>query len=161
MWSGRPKSDHSLGRGNQSSCVFCEQSTTSKPLRATKDILACLEFFRDKKQEYFVTLSVDSGGRLILRRIVTIGLLDVSLAHPREVFAGPLTDRAASVIIAHNHPSGVAEPSSEDIKTTQQLIAAGILLGIPLRDHVIVTRTGYFSFREQGLIDAAIHSANR
>jgi len=76
----------------------------------------------------------------------------VSLAHPREVFAGPLTDRAASVIICHNHPSGVAEPSKEDIKTTQQLVAAGILLGIPLRDHVIITGTGYFSFREQGLI---------
>lgn len=143
---------HSFGRSNGSLCIFCEQPAISKPLHTTKDVLACLEFFRDKKQEYFVTLSVDSSGRLILRRIVTIGLLDVSLAHPREVFAGPLTDRAASLIIAHNHPSGVVEPSSEDIKTTQQLIAAGILLGIPLRDHVIVTKAGYFSFRERGLL---------
>lgn len=154
-------SDHangySLGRGSGSSCVFCEQPTVSRPLHSTRDILACLEFFRDKKQEYFVTLSVDGDGRLILRRIVTIGLLDVSLAHPREVFAGVITDRAASVIIAHNHPSGIAEPSSEDIKTTQQLAAAGILLGIQLWDHVIVTKTGYFSFREQGLIDSAGH----
>lgn len=102
-----------------------------------------------------MTLSLDSGRRLIARRVVTIGLLNVSLAHPREVFAGAITDRAASVIICHNHPSGVAEPSDEDIKTTQQLIAAGILLGIPLDDHFIVTETGYFSFREQGLMAKA------
>jgi DNA repair protein RadC len=80
-------------------------------------------------------------------------LLDVSLVHPREAFADLLIDRAASVIICHNHPSGVAEPSKEDIKTTQQLIAAGILLGIPLKDHFIITKTGYFSFKEAGLID--------
>lgn len=152
MRSDRLSNGHSFGRSNGSSCVFCEQPTISKPLHTAKDVLACLEFFRDKKQEYFVTLSVDSGGRLILRRIVTIGLLDMSLAHPREVFAGPITDRAASVIIAHNHPSGVCEPSNEDIKTTQQLIAAGILLGIPLRDHLIISKSGYVSFRERGLI---------
>jgi len=99
-----------------------------------------------------VCLSLDSGGRLISQRVITIGLLDTALAHPREVFAGSLTDRAASVIVAHNHPSGICEPSSEDIKTTQQLMAAGVLLGIPLQDHYIVTKTGYFSFREQGLI---------
>lgn len=147
------KSDYSLGRGGRSPCGFCEQPPVSKPLHTTQDVLACLEFFRDKKQEYFVTLSLDGAGNLILRRIVTIGLLDMSLAHPREVFAGVITDRAAGVIIGHNHPSGIAEPSGEDIKTTQQLIAAGILLGIPLRDHIIVTTTGYFSFRERGLIN--------
>lgn len=135
------------------SCLVCQQPTVSRPLRSTKDVLACLEHFRNKKQEYFVSLSLDSGGRLIKRRVVTIGLLNVSLAHPREVFAGPLTDLAASIILAHNHPSGVAEPSGEDIKTTQQLVAAGILLGIPLVDHVIITKMGYFSFREQELIE--------
>lgn len=110
--------------------------TKSKPLLTTTDaILAQLKFIRNKRQEYFICFSLDSAGRLIARRIVTIGLLDVSLAHPREVFAGPLKDRAASVIIAHNHPSGAASPSKEDIKTTQQLVAAGILLGIPLDDH--------------------------
>lgn len=153
MRSDHLSNGHSYGGSNGSQCAFCEQPTVSKPLHSTKDILACLEFFRDKQQEFFVTLSVDSGGRLILRRIVTIGLLDMSLAHPREVFAGPLTDRAASIIICHNHPSGICEPSSEDIKTTQQIVAAGILLGIPLQDHVIVTKTGYFSFRERGLIE--------
>lgn len=97
-------------------------------------------------------LSLDGGGRLIARRTVTIGLLDVSLAHPREIFAGPLKDRAAAVIIAHNHPSGIAEPSKEDIKTTQQLVAAGQLLGITLRDHIIVTSTSHLSLKASGLI---------
>lgn len=153
MGSDRVKNDRSYGGSNGGECGFCEQPTVSKPLRTTKDILACLEFFKDKKQEYFVTLSLDGAGNLILLRIVTIGLLDMSLAHPREVFAGPLTDRAKSIIIGHNHPSGISEPSSQDIKTTQQLVAAGIVLGIPLLDHVIVTKSGYFSFREHFLID--------
>jgi len=138
--------------GKRNPCIVCRQPTITQPLRSAKDVLACLKPYRDRGQEYFVTLSLDSAGRLIKRRVVTIGLLSVSLAHPREVFAGPLTDRAASVIICHNHPSGVTEPSKEDIQTTQQLVVAGILLGIPLEDHFIVAKTGYFSFREWGLI---------
>jgi DNA repair protein RadC len=125
----------------------------AKPLTNDIEILTYIRYIRNKKQEYFVCLSIDSGGRLIARRTVTIGLLNVSLAHPREVFNGPLKDRAASIIIAHNHPSGEAEPSREDIKTTQQLIAAGLLLGVPLRDHFIVTKTDHFSFRESGLLE--------
>lgn len=122
-------------------------------LASTEDILGCLGFIRNKRQEYFVCLSLDSGGRLITRRVVTIGLLDVSLAHPREVFAGPLKDRASAVIIAHNHPSGVVEPSKDDVKTTQQLVAAGQILGIPLRDHIIVAKRDYFSFRRHHYIE--------
>jgi len=138
------------GKGNP--CIFCQRITTTEPLRSVQDVLACLQPFKDKKQEYFITLSLDSRGKLLRRRVITIGLLDLSLAHPREVFAGPLTDRAASVIICHNHPSGLAEPSKKDIETTQQLVAAGILLGVPLRDHFIITMTGYFSFQEHSLI---------
>lgn len=124
-----------------------------KPLLTTTDaILAQLKFIRHKKQEYFVCLSLNSAQQLIARRIVTIGLLDVSLAHPREVFAGPLTDRAASVIVARNHPSGVAEPSKDDLKTTQHLVAAGILLGVPIQDHVIVAGRRHFSFNKKQLI---------
>jgi DNA repair protein RadC len=134
-------------------CPHCANPVEAgKLLRRNEDILACLDHFRDKKQEYFVSLSLDSGQRLIARRIVTIGLLDTALTHPREVFAGPLVDRAASVVIAHNHPSGDASPSTQDINATQQLVAAGILLGIPLRDHIIVTTEGYYSFTQNYLI---------
>lgn len=124
-----------------------------RPLLTTPEaILAQLKFIRNKKQEYFVCISLDVELRLITRRTVTIGLLDMSLAHPREVFAGPLKDRAASVIIAHNHPSGNPRPSREDTKTTQQLVAAGILLGIPLTDHIIVSSNEYFSFNRHHML---------
>ena len=140
---------------NEPEPCFCKQPNITHPLQSAEDILFCVQQFRDKKQEYLITLSIDTGGRLIKRRIVTIGLLDTSIAHPREVFAGPLAeDRAYSIILVHNHPSGEAEPSNADIKTTQQLISAGILLGVHLQDHFIVTKSGYFSFLEQGLIDA-------
>ncbi len=136
-------------------CPACKTLTVAmagRPLNRIKDILACLDHFRDKKQEYFVCLSLDSGRRLITRRIVTIGLLDSTLVHPREVFAGPIEDRAASVIIMHNHPSGDPEPSQQDIRTTQQLVSASILLGLPLRDHIIVAKEGHYSFKKAGLL---------
>jgi DNA repair protein RadC len=134
-------------------CQLPEKSRFMSELVLTsKDVLARFNFIRTKRQEYFVCLSLDSRGQVITRRVVTIGLLDVSLAHPREVFAGPLKDRAAAVIVAHNHPSGNVEPSMEDIETTQQLIAAGKLLGMPLRDHIIVTKVESYSFRDSCLM---------
>ena len=124
--------------------------TKDKPiLNTTEAILAQLNFIRRKKQEYFICISLDSSRRLIMRRVVSIGTLTATLVHPREVFAGPLKDRAADVIIAHNHPSGEVIPSDADIETTQQLVAAGILLGISVNDHLIVARTNYYSFRER------------
>lgn len=126
----------------------------SRPLLTTEDVLPYLKFIRTKKQEYTLCLSLDSGNRLIARRVVTIGTLTASLIHPREVFAGPLKDRAASVIIAHNHPSGDPGPSKADISATQQLIAAGILLGVHVSDHVIIANEKYFSFLQNGFIDS-------
>ena len=136
-------------------CPICEHPikiTKGKSLYTQEDILACLAHFRDKQQEYFVCLSVSSAQELITWRVVTIGTLTSSLAHPREVFAGPLEDRAASVIIAHNHPSGNPNPSRQDIKFTNQLVAAGLILGVPLQDHIILTMKGHYSFRHHFLI---------
>ena len=115
----------------------------SRSLPATDDVLRRLNFIRHKRQEYFICLSIDSRGRVIKRRTVTIGLLNTALAHPREIFAGPLKDRAAAVIVAHNHPSGNPQPSQEDIKTTQQLVAAGQILGLPVRDHIIMSTSPF------------------
>jgi DNA repair protein RadC len=119
---------------------------------AIEEVLSRLKFIRSKRQEYLISLSLDSSGNVIRRRTVTIGLLDMAVAHPREVFAGPLKDRAAAIIVAHNHPSGDPNPSNEDIKSTQQLVAAGILLGIPVRDHIIITTSSHFCFSEECLI---------
>ncbi len=102
-----------------------------------------LSDIRDKKQEYFVCLTLDGANRLITRRIITIGTLTSSLVHPREVFADAITDRAASIIVAHNHPSGNLEASDADRAVTRRLNEAGSLLGINLIDHLIVTGSSY------------------
>jgi DNA repair protein RadC len=104
-----------------------------------------LSDIRDKKQEYFVCLTLDGANRLIAKRIITIGTLTSSLVHPREVFADAITDRAASIIVAHNHPSGSLEPSEADSNVTELLYNAGDLLGIKLTDHIIVTSSSYVS----------------
>lgn len=121
------------------------------PLRTQEDILGRLGDIRTLPQEHFICLSLDGGQRLIARRTITIGLLDSVQAHPREVFADAIADRAASVIVAHNHPSGDPKPSQHDINCTQQLAAAGQLLGIPLHDHLILTKTEHFSFAQHHL----------
>jgi len=106
---------------------------------------AQLADIRDKKQEYFVCLTLDGANRLIAKRIITIGTLTASLVHPREVFADAITDRAASMIVAHNHPSGSLNPSSADLDVTERLEAASELLGIQLADHIILTKTSFAS----------------
>jgi DNA repair protein RadC len=104
-----------------------------------------LSDIRDKKQEYFVCLSLDGANRLIAKRVISIGTLTASLVHPREVFAEAISDRAASIIVAHNHPSGNLSPSSADKEITKRLSEAGKLLGIELADHIIVTKAGFRS----------------
>jgi DNA repair protein RadC len=123
-----------------------------EPLRTQHDMLVRLHDLRSKQQEYFVALSLDGGQRLIAQRTVTIGTLDMVLAHPREVFADAIADRAACVVVAHNHPSGDAKPSAKDTALTQQLKAAGQLLGIELYDHLILAKTEHFSFRQHHLL---------
>lgn len=98
---------------------------------------------RDKKQEYFVCLTLDGANRLIAKRVVTIGTLTASLVHPREVFADAIADRAASIIVAHNHPSGSLRPSQVDIATTERLKHAGELLGVQLVYHLLITKQSF------------------
>lgn len=98
-----------------------------------------LSDIRDKKQEYFVCLTLDGANRLIVKRVVTIGTLTASLVHPREVFADAIADRAASIIVAHNHPSGDLRPSSADMAVTECLRYTG--LGINEFSEI-----GYFDF---------------
>ena len=116
------------------------------------DVVPLLADIVGKTQEHFVCMTLNGANELIERRIVTIGLLDKSLVHPRDVFADVITDRAAAVIFAHNHPSGDVQPSEADLKTQEQLVQAAKILGIRVLDHIIVTRKGYFSFQESGLI---------
>ena len=100
---------------------------------------------RNKKQEYFVVLTLDGARRLINNHIITIGTLMSSLVHPREVFAIAIEERAASIIIAHNHPSGCLSISEQDKDVTKRIKQSGELLGIRLDDHIIVSESGYVS----------------
>lgn len=100
---------------------------------------------RDKKQEYFVCMTLDGANRLIAKRIITIGTLNASLVHPREVFADAITDRAASIIVAHNHPSGSLEKSQADQEVTKQMKDASEILGVNLIDHIVVTKVSFSS----------------
>lgn len=119
---------------------------TERPIIDTPEkAVQQLADIRDKKQEYFVCLTLDGANRLIAKRIITIGTLTSSLVHPREVFADAITDRAASIIVAHNHPSGNLEPSDADRQVTARLANTGELLGISVVDHVVITPTEFKS----------------
>ena len=126
----------------------------STKVECAEDVLPLVADIRDKSQEHFVTITLNGANEMIQKRIVTVGLLDRSLVHPRDVFADVITDRAAAVIFAHNHPSGDLQPSDDDLKTQLRLMEAGTILGIRVLDHVIVSRKGYLSFQESGLLRA-------
>jgi len=121
-------------------------------ISCAKDVLPLLTDIAGKQQEYFICISLNGANEVVEKRVVTIGLLDKSPVHPREVFADVIADRAASVIFAHNHPSGDLQPSEADLRLQDQLTEAGKILGIRVLDHLIVAKKGYYSFQESGLI---------
>ena len=121
-------------------------------INKAEDVLPLIDWISNKQQEYFVCISLNGANEVIENRTVTVGLLDRSQVHPREVFADVITDRAASVIFAHNHPSGALEPSNSDLKIQEQLTEAGKILGIKVLDHIIISKKGYYSFQENGLV---------
>ena len=121
-------------------------------IQKAQDALPLIMHVADKKQEHFICLSLNGANEVIGNRVVTVGLLNYSQVHPREVFADVISDRAASVILAHNHPSGVLKPSPEDITLNQQMVEAGKILGISVLDHIIITKKAYLSFKGEGLM---------
>ena len=90
-------------------------------------------------QECFCVLTLNTKNHLIDRHLITLGIVDASLVHPREVFRAAISDGASAVVLAHNHPSGNPEPSREDVAVTRQLVEAGKVMGIPVHDHLILT----------------------
>ena len=115
------------------------------------DLVPHIRHYVDRKQEHFLCASVNGANEIINIRVVSIGLVDRSHVHPREVFADPLIDRASAVILAHNHPAGTLNPSEQDIETTQRLRQAGEIMGITVLDHIIFNSTEYFSFLESDI----------
>ena len=116
------------------------------------DVLPLIANYADRKQEHFICISINGANEVITSRVVSVGLVNKTQVHPREVFADPITDRAAAIIVAHNHPSGSLLPSKEDIEVTKQLKTAGETLGIRLMDHVVFNHKEYYSFLEKGAL---------
>ncbi|NTW14473.1 MAG: DNA repair protein RadC [Candidatus Moranbacteria bacterium] len=121
-------------------------------LLTPKDVWERMEDIRGSKKEHFVVFYLDSRSQETRRETVSIGTLDESLVHPREVFESAIRHNASGIIVAHNHPSGDPTSSRADLAVTRRLCDAGNLLGIPLFDHVIVAKECFTSLKEQGII---------
>ena len=107
---------------------------------------------KDKAKEHFKLILLDSRNKIIGISTISIGTLNANLVHPREIFKEAIMHNSASVVLAHNHPSGDPEPSEEDLKITERLVESGKILGIEVIDHIIIGKTNFASFKERGLI---------
>ena len=116
-----------------------------KKIQSEKDVYRLLKEIESFSKEHFIGLYLDSSNKVIAIDTITIGTLNASLIHPRELFRPAILHNSAAVVNAHNHPSGSCEPSDEDIKITEELVSAGDVLGIKLLDHVIIAKDGYKS----------------
>ena len=116
------------------------------------DVWEATKRFHRSRKEHFLVLTLNGAHQVIRLRIVSIGIMNRCIVHPREVFLPAIQDGSVAVIIAHNHPSGQLEPSEEDKAITKRLVDAGQILGIPVLDHLILSRKGFFSFLEGGLL---------
>ncbi len=136
---------------------FLENTGRWPTIRGAEDVYEHLKELRGFKKEVLRGLYLNSRNKLIHDEVISIGTLNANLAHPREVFQPAIEFSAAAVIVAHNHPTGDVEISSDDKKTTQALRAAGEILGIPLIDHVIIGAKSFASLKEQGRCDFAVY----
>lgn len=133
--------------------MAAESRDEGAPVRSPRDVHAVFApRLEDLPVEEFHVAVLDAQHRLERDVTVTRGILNSSLVHPREVFREAIAERAAAIILVHNHPSGDPTPSADDRVVTEQLVAAGRLLDIPVHDHVIVGRGRYVSFAEAGLL---------
>ncbi len=123
-----------------------------KKISCAKDVFLLMKYLKDKKKEHFFGIYLDAKNNIIEKpELISVGILDMSVVHPREIFIEAIKKASKSIIIVHNHPSGIPEPSKEDKEITFRIYNAGKILGISLLDHVIIGRT-YFSFRENRLL---------
>lgn len=121
-------------------------------INSPKDVANLLmEDMRYLKQEHFITLLLDTKNNIVSKETISVGSLNSSIVHPREVFKPAIKKSVSSIVIVHNHPSGDPAPSQEDINVTKRLINAGEILGIDVLDHVIIGDLKYFSLKEKGL----------
>jgi DNA repair protein RadC len=121
-------------------------------IKSSEDVIAQAIYMRDKKREHLMAIYLNARNEMIYKKPMFIGTLNANLVHPREIFAMALEKNAASVILVHNHPSGDAEPSRDDLDITKRIQEAGKIMGIDVLDHIIITKSKVFSFKGKGLI---------
>ncbi|WP_415405750.1 JAB domain-containing protein [Sulfurovum sp. CS9] len=121
-------------------------------ITSASDVYSLLHEYAKKDKEHFLIVTLDGSSKIIEHRVIHIGTLNQSIVHPREVFRPAIQDNAAGIVIAHNHPSGTLEASRADIQITQRLKEVSKLVGIELQDHVILSKEGYYSFSDEGLL---------
>jgi DNA repair protein RadC len=129
-----------------------ERPPAGAPIRGPEDVLAQVRDLTRARKEHFVTLLLNARHEMQRRETVSIGSLNASIVHPREVFQPAILYSAASVVLVHNHPSGDPEPSEEDLSITRRLVQVGDLVGISVLDHVIVAARGVVSLRARQLL---------
>jgi DNA repair protein RadC len=112
------------------------------------DVYTLLRRFHKKKKEFFIALFLDTQNQVLAKKVISMGTLNSSLIHPRELFSPALKLLAASVLVAHNHPSGQVRPSDEDVQVTKRLVDAGRILGVEILDHLVFSKSGFYSFKE-------------
>lgn len=130
----------------------CERRKPTVKVTQAEDVFNAMGKYRGKRTEHFWVLTINASTEVIAIRLVTVGILNRNILHPREVFWQAIRDNAASIILVHNHPSGNTEPSTEDDATTLRIQRAGEVLGIEVLDHVIIGKRGYYSYRANGRI---------
>lgn len=118
-------------------------------IMSVRDIVPLIQIYGLQRQEHFICITLNGAHEVINIMVVSVGSLNRTIIHPREVFSPAIADRAAAVVVAHNHPSGNLEPSIEDFECTKKLLEASKILGIPLLDHLIISRSGYYSFFDE------------
>ena len=116
------------------------------------DIIPFVKHFSMESTEHFVTATLNGARELLNIRVISVGTINKTLVHPREIFAEPVAEHASGIICCHNHPFGACVPSGADLESTKMLVKASRILGINFLDHIILTKDSYFSFLEHGLI---------
>jgi len=132
--------------------ILSDQKDIEDSINCPRDVYNLTKEIKRLKKEHFVVLYLNAKNRVIKKETVSIGILNTSLVHPREVFEPAVAVSAANIILVHNHPSGDLEPSRDDVGLTERLISAGEIMGIEVLDHVIIGAKGFLSMKEKSFI---------
>ncbi|MFZ5982695.1 MAG: RadC family protein [Patescibacteria group bacterium] len=148
---------YGLGKAKAAEIIACFElgkrflkDKQTEMILSPKDVFENLRDIRDNKREHFVVFFLDARNQEIQKEIISIGTLNASLVHPREVFEPAVRHSAAQILLSHNHPSGDTEPSDDDVEITKRLQEAGKIMGIEVVDHVIVTSNSFLSLKCEG-----------